>query len=84
MTASQAHRLHLQRLDCSPLVAQDSDNAADTEFAVSVGGSIGPVDLTLAHADNGTAGDHTVLAGRFDVGAATNIEVYFADADQLR
>ena len=63
------------------LGAQDSDNATDTEFAASVGGSIGPVDLTLAFADNGTKGDHIVLAGRFDVGAATNVEVYVADAD---
>lgn len=62
--------------------AQDSDNAADTEFAVSVGGSFSIVDVTLAYADNGTAGDHIVLAGRVDVGAATNIEAYIADADQ--
>jgi outer membrane protein OmpU len=37
--------------------------------------------VTLAWADNGTDGDHVVLAGRFDVGAATNVEVYVADAD---
>ncbi len=61
---------------------QDSDSDADTEFAASVGGSFGPVDVTLAYADNGTAGDHVVLAGRVDVGAATNIEAYVADADQ--
>ncbi|KEJ90429.1 porin [Sulfitobacter donghicola] len=64
------------------LGAQDSDNAADTEFAASVGGSFGIADVTLAYADNGTAGDHIVLAGRVDVGAATNIEAYVADADQ--
>ncbi|WP_299414238.1 porin [uncultured Sulfitobacter sp.] len=64
------------------LGAQDSDNAADTELAVSVGGSFGIADVTLAYADNGTAGDHIVLAGRVDVGAATNIEAYIADADQ--
>ncbi|MDF3415336.1 porin [Sulfitobacter sp. M57] len=63
------------------LGAQDSDNAADTEFAASVGGSIGPAKVTLAYADNGTAGDHIVLAGKFDVGAATDVEVYVADAD---
>jgi outer membrane protein OmpU len=63
------------------LGAQDSDNAADTEFAATVGGSFGIADVTLAYADNGTAGDHVVLTGRFDVGAATNIEVYVADAD---
>lgn len=65
------------------LGVQDSDNAADTELAFSVGGSIGIADVTLAYADNGTAGDHIVLAGRFDVGAATNVEVYYADADSF-
>ncbi|MEW9919928.1 porin [Marimonas sp. MJW-29] len=64
------------------LGAQDSDSDADTEFAASVGGTVGPVALTLAYADNGTAGDHVVLAGRVDVGAATNVEAYVADADQ--
>ena len=64
------------------LGAQDSDNAADTEFAASVGGSFGIADVTLAYADNGTQGDHIVLTGRFDVGAATNVEVYVADADK--
>ena len=58
---------------------QDSDNAGDTEFAASVGGSFGAADVTLAYADNGTNGNRTVLAGRFDVGAATNVEVYYAD-----
>ncbi|WP_370400032.1 porin [Sulfitobacter sp. JB4-11] len=60
---------------------QDSNNAADTEVTASVGGSIGPADVTLTWADNGTKGDQIVLAGRFDVGAATNIEAYIADAD---
>jgi len=63
------------------LGGQDSDIPSDTEWAASVGGSIGPVDVTLAYADNGISGDHVVLAGRFDVGAATNIEGYIADAD---
>ncbi len=63
------------------LGAQDSDSATDTELAASVGGSFGPADVTLAWADNGTDGDHVVLVGRFDVGAATNVEVYVADAD---
>jgi len=61
------------------LGAQDSNAANDTELAFSVGGSFGPADVTLAYADNGTGGDQIVLAGRFDVGAATNIEVYYAD-----
>ncbi|TQE98632.1 MAG: porin [Spiribacter salinus] len=63
------------------LGVQDSDNAADTEWTVSVGGDIGPATVGLAWADNGTAGDHWVLSGRFDVGAATNVEAYIADAD---
>lgn len=63
------------------LGVQDSSSATDTELALSVGGSIGIADVTLAWADNGTSGDHFVLAGRFDVGAATNVEVYYADAD---
>ncbi|MDG1351568.1 MAG: porin [Sulfitobacter sp.] len=60
---------------------QNSDDVNDSEMALSVGGSFGPADVTLAYAKNGDAGDHIVLAGRFDVGAATNIEVYVADAD---
>lgn len=65
------------------LGAQDSDSASDTELALSAGGSFGVADVTLAYADNGTAGDHWVLAGRFDVGAATDVEVYVADADNF-
>ena len=63
------------------LGAQDSDSPTDTEFAASVGGSFGVADVTLAYADNGISGDHYVLAGRFEVGAATDVEVYVADAD---
>ena len=63
------------------LGAQDSNNPADTELALSVGGSFGAADVTLAYADNGTAGDRIVLAGRFDVGAATNVEVYVVDQE---
>lgn len=63
------------------VAAQDSNVATDTEFAASVGGSLGIADVTLAYADNGTSGDHWVLAGSFDVGAATNVHLYVADAD---
>jgi len=78
------------------LGAQDSDAAGDTEVVASVGGSFGVADVTLAYASNGSdngvttyvagtgylgRGDHLVLTGRFDVGAATNIEAYVADAD---
>ncbi|TMM52396.1 porin [Sulfitobacter sabulilitoris] len=61
------------------LGGQDSNDASDTEFTASVGGSVGPADVTLAFADNGTGGDQVVLAARFDVGAATNVELYVAD-----
>ena len=37
-----------------------------------------PKTVTTTHP---AGGDHIVLAGRFDVGAATNVEVYVADAD---
>lgn len=60
---------------------QDSDSVTDTDVTASVSGDIGPANVTLAWADNGTSGDHWVLAGRFDIGAATNIEAYYADAD---
>ncbi|MFG6565213.1 porin [Sulfitobacter sp. 1A13421] len=58
---------------------QDSDNATDTEWTATAGGSFGIADVTLAYADNGTMGDRVVLAARFDVGAATDMEVYVAD-----
>jgi outer membrane protein OmpU len=64
------------------LAGQDSDNAADTEFAATVSGAFGPANVTLAYADNGTNGDHIVLAGTMDVGVATSIDAYVADADQ--
>ncbi|MBO9431000.1 porin [Sulfitobacter sp. R18_1] len=60
---------------------QDSDNAGDTEFTATAGGSFGIADVTLAYADNGTNGDRVILAGRFDVGAATDVEVYVGDQD---
>lgn len=70
------------------LALQDSNAAGDTEAAVSVSGNVGPAFLSFAYAKNGddtgvgtVNGDHFVLAARFDVGAATNIEAYVADAD---
>jgi len=73
---------------------QDSDmegsatEVADTEFALSVGGTVGPADVALTWARNGDDtgagtlnGDHYVLAASFDVGAATQIDAYVADAD---
>ena len=61
------------------LGGQDSDDTGDTEFTATVGGTIGPVSVGLAYADNGTNGDKTVLSGSFAAGAATNIEAYYAD-----
>ncbi len=69
---------------------QDSDSDVDTEVTASVGGTFGPADVTLAWARNGDetdfvgttqGGDHWVLAARFDIGAATDVEAYIADAD---
>ncbi|MFK7834587.1 MAG: porin [Sulfitobacter sp.] len=65
------------------LGGQDSDIATDTEVTASIGGSIGAANVTFSYADNGTAGDHFVLAASYDVGAATNIHGYVADADKF-
>ena len=61
------------------LAVQDSSAATDTELSASVGGTIGPVGVGLSYTDNGTAGDRTVLSASMDVGAATNVEFYYAD-----
>ena len=60
---------------------QDSDNATDTELALTVGGSIGAVDLTFGYADNGTDGDSIAIAAGFDVGAATRVSAVIMDDD---
>ena len=65
------------------LGGQDSNSATDTELAASVGGSIGPAKVSLAWADNGLNGDQITLAAHFDVGAATDVEVYVSDADTI-
>ncbi|MFG6565937.1 porin [Sulfitobacter sp. 1A13421] len=59
---------------------QDSNNPGDTELTASASGQVGLADVTVAYADNGIAGDHFVVAGRFDVGSATAVEAYVADA----
>ncbi len=63
------------------LGAQSSDNDADTELVVALEGTLGAFDFGVAYADNGTGGDHWSIMGRVDVGAATNVEFYVADAD---
>jgi len=63
------------------LAAQDSNEVTDTEFAASVAGTIGAVGVGLSYTDNGTNGARTVLSGSMDVGAATNVEVYYASDD---
>lgn len=70
--------------------AQDSNAAGDTDYALSVVGNVGPAKVSLAYADNGDDngitgtggnGDHYALTASFDIGAATNLDVYVADAD---
>ena len=70
--------------------AQDSDSESDTDYALSVVGNVGPATVSLAYADNGDDnditgtggnGDHYALTASFDIGAATNLDVYVAAAD---
>ena len=70
--------------------AQDSNDEGDTDYALSVVGNVGPAKVSLAYADNGDDngitgdggnGDHYALTASFDIGAATNLDVYVADAD---
>ncbi len=63
------------------LGVQDSDNTGDTDWTVSVGGSIGSADVTFAYADNGDSGDRAVIAAQFDVGANTDVGIYVASND---
>jgi len=65
------------------LGVQDSTDAKDTEMTATIGGTVGPVSLGLGYADNGTSGKRTVLTAGMDVGAATNVEAYYAD-DSLK
>ena len=68
--------------------AQDSNAAGFSDYALSVVGNVGPAKVSLAYADNGddtgvgtVNGDHYALTASFDIGAATNLDVYVADAD---
>ncbi len=65
------------------LGVQDSTDAGDTEMTATIGGTVGPVSIGLGYADNGTNGKRTVLSAGMDVGAATNVEAYYAD-DSLK
>ena len=58
----------------------DSDNDTRDKVVLTVGGKIGPANVTLGFADN--AGTNKVaLNGIFEVGAATNVMVFVADED---
>ena len=57
---------------------QDSSAATDTEITATVGGTVGPVSLGLAYAETGANVDRFVLSAGMDVGAATNVEAYYA------
>ncbi|MCV2892469.1 porin [Lentibacter sp. XHP0401] len=63
------------------LAVQDSNVATDTEWAASVGGTIGPVAVGLSYTENGVDGGRAVLSAGMDVGAATNVEFYYAKDD---
>ncbi len=58
---------------------QDSTAAADVEYTVTVGGTVGPAKVGLAYAETNAGDDRLVLSGGMDVGAATNVEFYYAD-----
>ncbi len=60
---------------------QDSNAATDVEYTATVGGTIGPVSVGLAYAETNAGVDRIVLSGGMDVGAATNVEAYYADED---
>ncbi len=58
---------------------QDSSSVADTEYTLTVGGNIGPATIGLGYGKAHNGDDRIVLSGRFDVGASTNVEAYYAD-----
>ena len=60
---------------------QDSDNAGDTELALTVGGNVGVADLTFGYADNGTNGDAFAITAAFDIGAATRLTAVVLDQE---
>lgn len=62
---------------------QDSTAATDVEQTLTVGGTVGPVLLGLAYAKTNAGVDRTVLSTGMDVGAATNVEAYYADQSDM-
>lgn len=58
---------------------QDSSVATDTEWTATIGGDLGPVDVTLGYGQlyNGT--ERWVLAGGYDVSDDLNIQAYYTD-----
>ncbi len=62
---------------------QDSTAATDVEQTLTVGGTVGPVSLGLAYAKTNAGVDRTVLSAGMDVGAATNVEAYYADQSDM-
>nr|WP_319948551.1 porin [uncultured Shimia sp.] len=65
------------------LAGQDSNSAADTEFAFTAGGSWGNLDATLQYADNGTGGSKYGIGGQYQVGSATFIRAYINHDEAL-
>ena len=57
---------------------QDSSDEDDTDWTATVGGTVGSVTLGLGYAETTAGDDRTVLSAGMDVGAATNVEAYFA------
>ncbi|MCP9480918.1 porin [Shimia sp. CNT1-13L.2] len=55
---------------------QDSDNAADTDFALTASGSFGAADVTVKYADNGTADSTFGLGVNYAVSDATTLAGY--------
>ena len=58
---------------------QDSSDTTDTEVTATVGGKIGAASVGVAYGKTAAGVSHTVLSGGMDVGAATNVEAYYAD-----
>ena len=58
---------------------QDSNADSDVEATLTVGGTVGPVSLGLGYSQTGDDIDRAIITAGMDVGAATNVEAYYAD-----